>query len=551
MRKSLSVLVGCLMMSPFALAKTTEAKRVAGEYIIKVKGDKTSYEQSLKSVGLKLKQDLNLLSGRFLVATGNGNEKSILNSINKISGVIYSEPNFIYEIVTPQSSIDNDDEKFSLMWGLLNQGMNQPTDQGIQSGEAGTAGSDINAVQAWTITKGSSAVKIAVIDTGFDYNHPDLAGNIWTNPGEVAGNGVDDDNNGYVDDVHGYNFSATVPHGNPMDGNGHGTHCSGTIGAKHNNIGVAGVMDNVQIMGVKFLSDQGSGSTAAAIQAINYATVMNVDIMSNSWGGGGFSQALQDAITAAKNQGILFVAAAGNSASNNDTRATYPANYPVDNIISVASHTHRDMLSNFSCYGRNTVHVAAPGSKIFSTLPNGAYGVYSGTSMATPHVAGALGLLVAQSGRLPVLSVRERVMATSVPAQAYRRVKGGGRLDAYNLLTDTRPARQDPPASAWVRENLATTYESLHPYVNNGAANFTITVPGATHIRLVIERYDLESGYDFLTVTSGGVEIDKVSGNGMNYVTDYAVGDTLQVSFRSDVSETAWGYEIKQVEVIR
>ena len=176
--------------------------------------------------------------------------------------------------------------------------------------------------------------------------------------------------------------------GDPMDGHSHGTHCAGTIGAVHDNeIGVSGVMADVSIVAIKFLTDRGSGTTANAVKAIQYATKLNVDLMSNSWGGGGFSQALYDAIEEASEAGIVFTAAAGISRSNNDQRPHYPSNYQIPNVISVAAHTAQDTLASFSCYGEKTVHVAAPGHKILSTTKKGGYAVYSGTSMATPHVS--------------------------------------------------------------------------------------------------------------------------------------------------------------------
>lgn len=552
MKRSLSILVGCLALSPMAMSQHKTPKSVPSEYIVKVNNSKRDFSKSLSSLGVEINQDLKLLSGRFLVVKAKNKDQAILEKVKNLQDVEYAEPNFIYE-VNPiiKKSLTNEDDKYSLLWGLINEGQNMPEDNGQRSSEIGIVGADINAEQAWQITKGSPNVLIAVIDTGIDYNHPDLQGNIWINPNEIPGNSIDDDQNGYVDDIHGYNF-VTTPTPNPMDGNGHGTHCAGTIGAKHNSIGVAGVMNEVKMMGVKFLSDQGSGSTAGAIQAIDYATKMNVDIMSNSWGGGGYSEALKDAISKAKEKGILFVAAAGNSSSNNDRVPSYPASYDVDNIISVAAHTHKDVLASFSSYGRNSVHVAAPGDQIFSSTPGSNYAVYSGTSMATPHVSGALGLLVAKEGRLPVLEVRERVSMTAVPVNAYRRkIKNGGRLNALNLLTDQRPVRNEPNESDWTRESLSQVYESAHPYANNTSTNFSIKIPGAKKIRLVISRFDTEAGYDNLVIKAKGVEVERISGKGENYATEYAEGDELEVSFKTDSSQTGWGYKIEQVDVIR
>jgi subtilisin family serine protease len=415
----------------------------------------------------------------------------------------------------------------------------------------GVAGADINAEKAWTITKGSKNVVIAIIDTGIDYNHADLKDNIWVNTKEIAGNNIDDDANGYIDDIHGWN--AYAKNGNPMDGNSHGSHCAGTIGAKHGNgVGVAGVMDNVSMMAVKFLSDEGSGNLADAVIAIDYATKMNVDIMSNSWGGGGFSQALEDSIKAAKNKGILFVAAAGNDGTNNDAAPHYPSNYQLDNVISVAAHTNQDSLASFSCFGKRTVHVAAPGHNILSTVPGNSYKVFSGTSMATPHISGVLGLLMASEGRQDVEAVRERLMATSVPGAAYRKTTvAGGRVDAYNFLTNTRIPHQGPDDGAWTSEALSEVFETTHPYANNAKISKTYNFPGAKYVKLVIEKYETEPNYDFVILKDAkGTVIEKISGSGSNYETDYAETESITVEFTSDSSEARFGAVIKNVKVI-
>jgi subtilisin family serine protease len=338
-----------------------------------------------------------------------------------------------------------------------------------------------------------------------------------------------------------------------MDGNAHGTHCAGTIGAEHNNgLGVAGVMGDVSLMAVKFLSDEGSGSLADAVVAIDYATKMNVDIMSNSWGGGGFSKSLEDAIKAAKDKGIVFVAAAGNDGTNNDSKPSYPANYQVDNVISVASHTAQDALSSFSCFGKRTVHVAAPGSNVLSSTPGGEYKVFSGTSMATPHVSGVVGLLIAEQGRLPVLELRNRLMATTVPTSAYRKsTAAGGRVNAYNFLTNTRIPRQEPNENAWRVETLSEVFETVHPYANNAKQSKTYTFPGAKYVKFVVEKYDTESGYDFVTFKDAkGIVMEKLSGKGENYETDYTETNSVTVEFSSDSSQTKWGVVIKEVKVI-
>jgi subtilisin family serine protease len=341
----------------------------------------------------------------------------------------YIEPNYLLHADRTPG-----DPMFSQLWGMQNTG---------QTG--GTAGADIRATSAWDVTTGASPVLVSVIDTGMDYTHQDLAANVWTNPGEIPGNNIDDDGNGFIDDVHGWDF---VNHdSDPMDDNGHGTHVSGTIGAVGDNgIGVTGVCWHaVQIMPLKFLDGSGSGSTGDAVLAIQYATMMHARILSNSWGGGSFSQTLQQAIQDASDAGILFVAAAGNDAVNNDFTPHYPANYDVPLVISVASTDANDSLSTFSCWGPTTVDLGAPGSGILSTLPGNSYGVYSGTSMATPHVSGALALMLSLHPAMTGPSAKVMLLNSVHPISALMgRTVTGGRLDAFAMLAEPDSIRPAP-----------------------------------------------------------------------------------------------------------
>ena len=537
---------------------------VKGEVIVKFKSgiQKSSY-LSLKSAGAEIIETVSLAYGKIHVARYNSSEKcldAVLKRIKQDPNVEYVEPNFIYSIVDPIKSVDvktllnldptqplnytPNDPRYGQLWGLQNTGSNDP------SGTRGVSGADINAVKAWAITTGSRAIRIAVIDTGVDYNHPDLAANMWVNTAEKNGTpGVDDDGNGYVDDIHGYDFANDD--GDPMDGNNHGTHCAGTIGAVHNNgIGIAGVMADVEIVGLKFLTDTGSGSTVHAIKSIDYATKLNVDIMSNSWGGGARSQALEEAIQRASDAGIIFTAAAGNSRSDNDSSPHYPSNYPVENVISVAAHTAQDDLASFSSYGKKTVHVAAPGHNILSTVAGNRYASFSGTSMATPHVSGGLGLLLAQTGRLDHADLKSRLMETSVPVSAYRsKVIKGGRMDVYNLLTDRRPARNEPKEGDWKTLKLNQSWESKHPYGVNQNSERIFKKTGAKFMRLLVKRYEFEERYDFIQIaTKAGVVTEKISGIGADYKSDYIQGDTLIATFRSDRSITKWGFLVEEIQ---
>lgn len=314
------------------------------------------------------------------------------------------------------------DPQFSQLWGLHNRG---------QTG--GVVDADIDAPEAWSRTTGSrESVVVGVIDSGVDYLHEDLAANMWRNPGEIL-NGKDDDGNGFVDDIHGYDFYQDDAL--PSDGQSHGTHCAGTIGATGDNqIGVAGVCWKVRLMALRFIGTS-TGTTSDAIQCQEYATLMGASLTSNSWGGGGSSVLLQDAIRDAGNANMLFVAAAGNNTRNLDELPHYPAAYSLENIISVAASTDLDELSDFSNYSETQVDLAAPGSSIYSTIPGG-YGFKSGTSMAAPHVAGALALALSIRPDEDAQALKTRLLGSVdlLPAFAGRTVTGG-RLNLARLLS--------------------------------------------------------------------------------------------------------------------
>lgn len=315
------------------------------------------------------------------------------------------------------------DPDFGVLWGMHNTG---------QGG--GVADVDIDAPEAWDLGTGSRDVLVGIIDTGVDYGHPDLASNIWTNPGEIPGNGIDDDGNGYIDDVRGWNFVSDT--NDPMDDEGHGTHVAGTIGAAGNDgTGVAGVCWQVSLLPLKFLDDQGDGFTSDAVEAVAYATSLGVDLTNNSWGGYTYSQALRDVIGQAGAAGVLFVAAAGNEINDNDLWPAYPASYPLANVISVASITDAGQVSWFSNYGASSVHLAAPGSAIFSSIPGGGYAFSDGTSMAAPHVAGVCALLKAYRPSLTHSQIRAAVLGSVEPlATLEGRTLTGGLLNAARAL---------------------------------------------------------------------------------------------------------------------
>lgn len=327
-------------------------------------------------------------------------------ALAKLDGLVgVAEPDYL---VFHHQTIPND-TNFGDLWGMRNTGQT-----------SGKPGADVKATLAWQHRTGGGNIVVAVIDSGVDYLHPDLLANIYQSSSETQ-DGADSDGNGYVDDIRGWDF-----HGNdndPMDDHFHGTHVAGTVGARGNNtLGVAGVIWNVKILPLKFLSASGSGTTSDAIAAVRYSADNGARISCNSWGGGGYSRLLEDAIRHAGDMDSLFVAAAGNSSSNNDVSPSYPASYDLGNIISVAATDHNDEIAWFSNVGATKVHIAAPGVGITSTFPRattGAMAEYglpanyariSGTSMATPHVAGAAALLLDSDPSQSTAQLRNRIL---------------------------------------------------------------------------------------------------------------------------------------------
>lgn len=350
-----------------------------------------------------------------------------------LANIEYIEPNYVYT----HNAVSNDPYFTNgSLWGMY----------GSATTPANQFGS--HAATAWANGKtGSNTVYIGIIDEGYMYAHEDLAANAGVNPGEIAGNGVDDDNNGLVDDVYGWDFANSDKTVFDGAGDDHGTHVAGTIGGVGGNgIGVAGVCWNVKLLSAKFLGNRG-GTTANAIKAVDYFTDLkirhglNIVATNNSWGGGGFSQALQDAITRANNAGILFVAAAGNNSSNNDATANYPSNYNVANVIAVASITNTGGLSSFSNYGATQVDLGAPGSGIFSTIPVSSkgkilsgYASYNGTSMATPHVTGAVALYASINSGASAASIKNAILSTVTPTPSLSgKCVTGGRLNVSSF----------------------------------------------------------------------------------------------------------------------
>jgi subtilisin family serine protease len=344
--------------------------------------------------------------------------------------VEYAEPNM--EISIPDAiergllPVLPADPRFEEQWALANSGQ-----------RGGTKGADISAMLAWATSTGDDDVVVAVLDSGVDYTHEDLAPNMWKRPASVAA--YHDAELGSVDDENGFN--AVDNASDPMDDNGHGTHCAGIIGAEGgNNVGITGVSWHVRIMPLKFMNSGGFGTTKDAIEAINYVinrkqAGVNVRIISASWGSTQKSRALEDAIRKAGENDILFIAASGNAATDNDRTPHYPSSYNVPNVVSVAALDRNDQLASFSNYGLKSVAIAAPGKDILSTWLGNAYEEKSGTSMATPVVSGVAALIVAENPRISVNQLKKRLLASVDPLPALKgKITTGGRVNAAKAL---------------------------------------------------------------------------------------------------------------------
>src|SRR6266702_4315507 len=318
---------------------------------------------------------------------------TVLAQYQALPEVEYAEPNSEIKLDHDDGGhkhVHADDEMFFQQWGLFNTGQN-----------GGKSGADISAMRAWAVTRGSDQVVVAVIDSGVDYSHPDLANNIWTRPEIIKKYEDEDLTEGPVDDLHGFNL--VEDNANPMDDNGHGTHVAGIIGAEGGNgVGIAGV---------------------------------NVRIISASWGSTIKSRALEDVIRKAGDEGILFVAAAGNSSSDNDRQPHYPASYDLTNVISVAAVNRNDELASFSNYGTKSVQIAAPGEEILSTWLEHDFKEARGTSMATPFVSGVAALILSQNPNLPLEDLRAKILKSVDPLWSLKgKVSSGGRINAAKAV---------------------------------------------------------------------------------------------------------------------
>lgn len=422
-----------------------EPERVPGDVIVGFEEGVSESERNevLAKIGAIEEDEFEEIDAE-LVEVEPGEVDEAIKKLEDDPRVSYAEPNFIVTADThPTNPVNSpNDTSFHELWGLHNTGQ-------VVNGVTGVADADIDAPEAWGVTKGSSSVTVGVIDSGVDFTHPDLAGAQWINPGEdclsCRTDGVDNDLNGLVDDWRGWDFVNND--NNPFDDNGHGTHVAGTIGGVGDNAtGVVGVNWTTRIMALKFLSAAGSGTTANAIKAVDYASTKGAGVTNNSWGGGGFSQALLDAIRNADVKDSLFVAAAGNDGVNADTSPHYPSSYDAPNVVSVAATTSSDLRASFSNYGKKTVDLGAPGANIFSTYPGNTYRYLSGTSMATPHVAGAAALIKAAFPSASDLGIKTLLLRsvdpnTALSTTGFTPVATGGRLNVNTAVSCSNTPR--------------------------------------------------------------------------------------------------------------
>lgn len=509
-------------------------KWIPGEYVVKLNKHINTFS-NINSLSVLLESKIKSIINNDTIVI----QRSVVENSQKIISmnlqnplVKIIEPNFIYTISDAQN-IPNDPH-FINQWGLNNTGQN-----------GGTPGVDIDALKAWKITTGSKKVIVAIIDTGVDREHPELKENMWINETESNGaQGIDDDKNGVVDDIYGYDFFNNDS--DPSDDNGHGTFYAGIIGAKANNgFGITGINWDVSIMPIKFLSNNGSGSLENAIRAIDYASRNNAKILTNPWGGGSYSEILKQTIENTYKANQLFVAPAGAEGANNDLNPVYPASYDVPNIISVASIHSTGKLSPFSNWGSNTVHVAAPGSNIYSFTSEKIVS-WSG-SMGCSFVSGISALLIAFEPTLSAVDIKERLIRTSKPLWALKnKVLSGGIVSAYYALTNQTPPSDPNNLDHW--KSTPIHIETSHPYKEKEILEWVVEQAGAKRIAIHFSKFETENGFDKIEFFDANKNsLGTMSGLNDDMYSPVSHGEKIIMKFSSDGNIQLNGFIVDKI----
>lgn len=452
---------------------------VPGEYLVKMKGRPSSQRSSAFLGKISNKANLKATFGKLnlhhLGLKAGQDESLFLSELRNDPDVEYVEPNYIVHKVDGEDAGEN--RTFS-----LEESAAMAVDK-MASTTYAQSGANVKVTQAWSAmsTNSSDLPVVAVIDTGIDYNHPVFVntGALWQNPGEIPGDGIDNDGNGYVDDVMGWNFVRR--NGLPYDDDNHGTHVAGIVlGVTQNIFASPLVAAKIRIMPLKFLSADGSGSTSDAIQAIYYAVNNGAQVINNSWGGSGYSQALHDAMTYAYQHHVVLVSAAGNYSANNDSSDLFPANYPVPSNIAVAATNDFDSLASFSNYGRNTVQMAAPGVAIWSTVPGGTR-YMSGTSMAAPFVAGLAALAVREAPDLTGYQIANLVINSGQNlSQLWNNTVSGNRGDGLEAVIAAKAQLGvEPQQPGYVAMNVSRSPASEEVKPGSGCGSVGLVGAGA------------------------------------------------------------------------
>jgi thermitase len=522
----------------FSLPAFAKPKVVPGQYLVMLKAPKPEISHSQLEQMLRAKVIDQVRSNVYLIEKGPRlSPSSVLRSLREQPLIAYAEPNvMVHAVKTPN------DPEFPQLWGFSNKATLD------KDSMRGLAGVDIQAERAWDVTTGARNIVVAVIDTGIDFSHPDLTDNAWVNEIEAKGQpGVDDDFNGYVDDINGFNFVAQ--NGDVKDDYGHGSHCAGIIGARGDNgVGIAGVSWNVRLMAIKFLDRNGSGTIANAIKAIDYARVMRAHISNNSWGGAGASDILRKTVEDTMTAGQLFVAAAGNDGTDNDQVPTQPAGFNFPNVLAVAAVDNRGNLADFSNYGDKSVQIAAPGVNVFSTVPGG-YEIFSGTSMAAPHAAGVAALVWSKFPKMTYAQVRQRLIDSARPFTSLKgKTVSAGFLDAYYAVTGLTPPTTDPNDPSLWTNRQSFTISTPHPYPDQFDEVYTVKLPGASRIAVHFSKFQTEASYDLVRFFNANNEtLGTMSGSRDGSYSPIADGDTLIIKIVSDGSNSDHGFDVDEV----